>query len=116
MIHLVPLHSLVQLLLLSRCLSGHDLQEVSSNASTGSNVPNTLLMTCQVQVMAPDGTSIKARALLDSGSTMSFVSECTGPESLVATIDYFLDRKYMYVKQISFKFRVHTRSLLLTLT
>ena len=56
-------------------LPGHNLQEVSSNASTGSNVPNTLLMTCQVQVVAPDGTSIKARALLDSGSTMSFVSE-----------------------------------------
>lgn len=53
----------------------HNLQHVSSNASTGSNVPNTLLMTCQVQVIAPDGTSIKARALLDSGSTMSFVSE-----------------------------------------
>jgi hypothetical protein len=51
------------------------IQEVSSNTSTGSNVPNTLLMTCQVQVVAPDGASIKARALLDSGSTMSFVSE-----------------------------------------
>ena len=52
-----------------------DLQQVSSNTSTGSNVPNTLLMTCQVQVIAPDGKSNKARALLDSGSTMSFVSE-----------------------------------------
>ena len=49
--------------------------QVSSNASAGSNVPNTLLMTCQVQIQAPDGTSVKARALLDSGSTMSFVSE-----------------------------------------
>ena len=53
---------------------GHNVQ-VSSNASAGSNVPNTLLMTCQVQIQAPDSTSVKARALLDSGSTMSFVSE-----------------------------------------
>ena len=49
---------------------------VSSNISAGSNVPNTLLMTCQVRIKAPDGTFIKARALLDSGSTMSFISEC----------------------------------------
>ena len=54
--------------------------QVESNAhascvSTGTAVPNTLLMTCQVKVNAPEGTSIKARALLDSGSTTSFVSE-----------------------------------------
>ena len=49
---------------------------VSSNISTGSNAPNTLLMTCQVQINAPGGTPIKVRPLLDSGSTMSFVSEC----------------------------------------
>ena len=48
---------------------------VSSNISAGSNIPNTLLMTCQVRIKAPDGTYVKARALLDSGSTMSFVSE-----------------------------------------
>ena len=48
---------------------------VSSNTSTGSNAPNTLLMTCQIQINAPGGTPIKVRALLDSGSTMSFVSE-----------------------------------------
>ena len=48
---------------------------VCSNTSTGSNLSNTLLMTCQVRINAPDGTSIKARALLDSGSTTSFVSE-----------------------------------------
>ena len=47
---------------------------VSSNTSAGSNVPNTLLMTCQVQIKA-DGTFIKAHALLDSRSTMSFISE-----------------------------------------
>ena len=46
---------------------------VSSNTSAGSNIPNTLLMTCQVRIKAPDGTYVKARALLDSGSTISFV-------------------------------------------
>ena len=49
--------------------------KVSSNTSAGSNVPNTLLMTWQVRIKAPDGTYVKARALLDSGSTISFVSE-----------------------------------------
>ena len=49
--------------------------EVTSHASTGSSVPSSLLMTCQVKIDAPDGTSIKARALLDPGSTTSFVSE-----------------------------------------
>ena len=32
-------------------------------------------MNCQVRIKAPDGTSVKARALLDSGFTSSFVSE-----------------------------------------
>ena len=32
-------------------------------------------MTCQVMVKAPDGSKVKARALLDSASTSSFVSE-----------------------------------------
>ena len=50
-------------------------EPVASYASAGSNLPSTLLMTCQVRIKAPDGTSIKARALLDSGSTSSFVSE-----------------------------------------
>ena len=36
---------------------------------------NTLLMTCQVLVKAPDNSSVKARALLDSASSTSFVSE-----------------------------------------
>ena len=34
-----------------------------------------LLMTCRVLVFAPDGSSVEARALLDNGSTSSFVSE-----------------------------------------
>ena len=36
---------------------------------------NTLLMTCRVLVCAPDGTRVEARALLDNGSSASFVSE-----------------------------------------
>ena len=36
---------------------------------------NVLLMTCRVLVVAPDGSTVNARALLDSGSTVSFVSE-----------------------------------------
>ena len=47
---------------------------VSSNIATGI-VPDTLLMTCQVLVKAPDGSKMKVRALLDSASSASFVSE-----------------------------------------
>ena len=51
------------------------VEPVASHTSTGSNLPNTLLMTCQVGIKAPNGTLVKVRALLDSGSTTSFVSE-----------------------------------------
>ena len=36
---------------------------------------NTLLMTCQVIASSPDGQPTQARALLDTGSTTSFISE-----------------------------------------
>ena len=36
---------------------------------------SSLLMTCRVLVFAPNGFSVEARALLDNGSTSSFVSE-----------------------------------------
>ena len=36
---------------------------------------NLLLMTCRVLVKAPDGSSVEARALLDSASSASFISE-----------------------------------------
>ena len=36
---------------------------------------NPLMMTCMVLVEAPDGSTVKARALLDSASSASFVSE-----------------------------------------
>lgn len=47
---------------------------VSSNTSTGT-VPDTLLMTCQVLARAPDGSKVNVRALLDSASSCSFISE-----------------------------------------
>ena len=47
---------------------------VSNHAATGF-ASNTLLMTCQVLVHSPDGIALKARALLNSGSSTSFVSE-----------------------------------------
>ena len=46
----------------------------SSHAATGIT-SSPLLMTCQVLVKASDGSPVKARALLDSGSSSSFVSE-----------------------------------------
>ena len=49
---------------------------VSSNHAATGITSSTLLMTCEVTVKAPDGTSIRARALLDSASSASFVSEC----------------------------------------
>ena len=48
---------------------------ISSNTSMGT-LPDTLLMTCQVLVQGPDGSKVKARALLDSASSSSFISEC----------------------------------------
>ena len=45
-----------------------------SNASPGT-APGSLLMTCRVLTRGPDGSSIESRALLDSASSISFVSE-----------------------------------------
>ena len=47
---------------------------VSGNTATGI-IPDVLLMTCQVLVKAPDGSKVRVRALLDSASSSSFVSE-----------------------------------------
>ena len=53
--------------------SNSPTEPVSSNAATGTS--NSLLMTYRVVVHAPDGSTAEARALLDSGSSASFVSE-----------------------------------------
>ena len=50
------------------------IKPVSSNAAVGL-APSALLMTCRVLVDAPDGSSVEARAILDSASSASFVSE-----------------------------------------
>ena len=47
---------------------------IPSNTAA-SLTPNSLLMTCRVLVTAPDGSTVNARALLDSASSASFVSE-----------------------------------------
>ena len=47
---------------------------VGSHAALGL-VSTSLLMTCRVTVDAPDGSVVEARALLDSASSASFVSE-----------------------------------------
>ena len=47
---------------------------VTSNTAIGLNV-NALMMTCPVLISNPDGSSVEARALLDSASSASFVSE-----------------------------------------
>ena len=47
---------------------------VSSNVATEEK-STSLLMTCQVLVQSPNGNTIKARALLDTGSTVSLVTE-----------------------------------------
>ena len=47
---------------------------VVSNTAVGLK-SDSLLMTCHVLVSAPDGSSIEARAILDSASSASFISE-----------------------------------------
>ncbi len=47
---------------------------ITSHAAMGFT-SNSLLMTCCVSIDAPDGSTVKARALLDSASSASFVSE-----------------------------------------
>ena len=48
--------------------------QIVSNAAVKSR-SSSLLMTCRVLVFPPDGSPVEARALLDNGSTSSFVSE-----------------------------------------
>ena len=47
---------------------------VSSNTATGV-INDTQLMTCQVIVSAPDGSKVRVRGLLESASSMSFISQ-----------------------------------------
>lgn len=51
-----------------------DTNPISSHMAMGAK-SDVLLMTCVVLVHSPDGPTLEARALLDSASTASFVSE-----------------------------------------
>ena len=48
---------------------------VTTHTSQSSSSRQVSLMTCQVQVTSPDGHTTKARALLDSASSASFITE-----------------------------------------
>lgn len=54
--------------------SGGGENTVSSHAATGLKT-STLMMTCRIIVSGPNGATLEARALLDSASSASFVSE-----------------------------------------
>ena len=51
-----------------------DTDRVASHAAVKLR-SSSLLMTCRILVFGPDGSSVEARALLDNGSTSSFISE-----------------------------------------
>ena len=48
---------------------------VTTHTSQSSSSHQVLLMTCQVRVTSPDGHATKTRALLDSASSASFITE-----------------------------------------
>ena len=54
--------------------SAAPVKPITSHTATGLT-PNSLLMTCRVSVESPGGSAIEARAILDSASSASFVSE-----------------------------------------
>lgn len=53
--------------------SSNPAESVSTN--TAACIPNSLLMMCHIMVHAPDGSTIEARGLLDSGSLALSVLE-----------------------------------------
>ena len=55
-------------------ISSRTTPVASSHATIGIK-SNLLLMTCHVMVVSPGGLSVEARALLDSGSSTSFISQ-----------------------------------------
>ena len=58
----------------SRTTTAEPATCTSAHAATGF-ASNTLLMTCQLLVHSPDSTALKARALLDSASSTTFISD-----------------------------------------
>ena len=55
--------------------SGESTDIVIANVSRTVEHRQVLLMTCKIQTLGPDGSSKQARALLDSASSTSFVTE-----------------------------------------
>ena len=58
----------------------HDKSVTPEEAPVGSHATarlksNVLLMTCRVLITSPDGSAVKARALIDNASSSSFISE-----------------------------------------
>ena len=56
--------------------SKDNLGVVTKHTSQSSSFRQVLLMMCQVRVKSPDGHTTKARALLDSASSASFITKC----------------------------------------
>ena len=55
--------------------SGKSTDVVTANVSGTVQHKQVLLMTCKVQILGPDGSTTQARALLDSASSTSFITE-----------------------------------------
>ena len=55
--------------------STEDTVVASTHVSQLHNCRQVLLMTCRVKIVAPDGSTTHARALLDSASSTSFITE-----------------------------------------
>jgi hypothetical protein len=49
--------------------------EVSTNTAATKFKPSSLLMTCQIFILTRNGSRVRVRALLDGGSSASFISE-----------------------------------------
>ena len=78
-----PYHTLLHIESEQSPLSPTDtsIKPVTAHAAAGV-ASNSLLMTCRVLVDTPDGSSIEARAILDSASSVSFVSERLNTDTL----------------------------------
>ena len=75
-----PHHSLLHFAVKDGPVQRKEEPDQKSNSTPATSLaasvkPNALLMTCQVLVTANNGLSAKARALLDAGSSASFISE-----------------------------------------
>ena len=68
------LEALINASFITTCPSEALTKPIVSNAAAGLTT-NSLLMNCRVLICAPDGSSVEARVILDSASSVSFVSQ-----------------------------------------